>query len=83
MKREDLIAVIEASYPADADQPGTAATGRRLLAVAKDMANDWRSQPVEVLAIYAQLCEQEKAARLRGQGRSVGKEAGKTSIDMF
>lgn len=82
MTREDLISLIEAHYPADAEAPGTAATGRRLLAQAQDQAADWRFEPIEVLMIYAELCEREKAARKRGQGRSIGKGAGRSPIDL-
>jgi hypothetical protein len=58
-ERERLIRTIDDLFPADAQYPDTAETGRELLLQA--VAETWRSLPLETLRAYARLCRQREA----------------------
>jgi hypothetical protein len=56
--REELIRIIEQLYPIDAEYEDTAMIGRELLSEAKEECNDWRNEPLNVLAAYARRCQE-------------------------
>ena len=58
-ERERLIRTIDDLFPADAQYPDTAETGRELLLQA--IAETWQSLPLETLRAYARLCRQREA----------------------
>ena len=60
MKRRDLIAAIEKTYPIDSQWDDTNGTGRNLLMEAIE-ALGWRNLPKTFLELYLQRCiEMEK-----------------------
>lgn len=61
MNREEAVAIISATYPADSEYGSTAELGRYFLDQAKSEAIGWRSEPTEVLARYAELCLNESS----------------------
>jgi len=63
MEREEAIDKIEMLFPADSEYQDTAEVGQRLLDQAKREVSGWRTEPIEVLVRYAQLCIQRENAR--------------------
>jgi len=70
MTKDQAIAIIERSFPADSRQTFTAITGQRLLIQARTEVLDWRDQPEAVLVRYAELCQDELRARQRAAART-------------
>lgn len=65
--RAKLIQIIDSLFPADSEYVGPRDIGKRLLQQAKDDVNNWRNESIEVLARYAELCEQEETRIARRQ----------------
>jgi hypothetical protein len=58
MKKEELINIIEALYPADSQFSDTEKIGKALLDASMHEAHfNWRYLPESVLKIYAEKCE--------------------------
>jgi len=70
MTRDEAIAIIERTYPADSEHTITSITGQRLLIQARTEVLDWRDQPEAVLVRYAELCREEQQRRERALTRN-------------
>ncbi len=57
MKKNDLIEIIEGTFPSDSPHDPTAKVGRELLNRAiEESGFNWRALPSYVLEVYSQLC---------------------------
>ncbi len=56
MTRQEAIAHIENSFPADSPFDQISRIGRQLLEQAQREARDWRKESTDVLIRYAELC---------------------------
>lgn len=80
--RDQALAIISATYPADSQYTHTRQIGLDLLEKAREACHDWRNEPDDVLIVYAGLCLEEQDWHTNALNRALdrGEKSLKTKL---